>query len=177
MTDSTARTSSRLSALLAAALLLAGCAPEASQPQPAEPQPASAAVTVEDAWVKAAPDGMTAAFGILSSTADDELTVIAADTDAADGTELHETADDGSGTSVMREVGGGFAIPAQGALALEPGGNHLMLMGLTGPLRAGDEVRFTLTFSDDSTLSFTAPVKDFAGAEEEYGGTAEHGGH
>ena len=43
-----------------------------------------------------------------------------------------------------------------------------MLMDLPEPVVAGDELSFTLTFSDDSTLDFTAPAKDYAGANENY---------
>ena len=77
---------------------------------------------------------------------------------------------------VMREKDGGFVIPAGGKLALEPGANHIMLMGLSGPLTAGSDVTFTLTFSDDSTYEVTAPVKDYSGANENYEGGEEHEG-
>lgn len=63
---------------------------------------------------------------------------------------------------------GGFVIPAGGEFALAPGANHIMLMDLQSPLLAGDETTFTLTFSDDSTYEFTAPVKDYSGANENY---------
>jgi copper(I)-binding protein len=45
-----------------------------------------------------------------------------------------------------------------------------MLMGLVSPIKAGDEISFTLTFSDGSTFEFTVPAKDFAGANENYEG-------
>ena len=73
--------------------------------------------------------------------------------------ELHETVENETGEMVMRQIEGGFTIPAGGSLALEPGGNHIMLMDLTSPLMAGDEVTFTLTFADDTTYEVTAPVK------------------
>lgn len=84
--------------------------------------------------------------------------------------ELHETVENEDGQMVMREIGGGFVIPADGSMTLEPGGNHIMLMDLTAPLAAGEEVTFTLTFSDESTYEFTAPVKDYSGANETYEG-------
>ena len=65
--------------------------------------------------------------------------------------QLHETVQNESGQMVMREVEGGFVIPAHGSLELTPGGNHLMFMDLTAPLRAGDETTITLTFSGQST--------------------------
>lgn len=170
----------RFAALLtAAALALTGCA--TTTPTVEDVAAAADAVTIENAWVKAADEGMSAAFGEFVNDSDADVTITAGTTAASDMLELHETTDDGTGQMVMREVEGGFTIPAHGSFTLEPGGNHLMLMGLTGPLQAGDEVTITVTFSDDSSYEFAAPVKDFTGANEEYdhGGSddAEHEGH
>ncbi|MFD5224713.1 copper chaperone PCu(A)C [Microbacterium sp. NPDC058342] len=159
-----------LAASIAALLLLTGCAPAVDAPASTPARSAGESTTITDAWVKAAPDGMTAAFGVLGNPTGEDVTVVSARTDSAKTMELHETVANDAGAMVMREIDGGFAIPADGDLALEPGGNHLMMMGLTAPLRAGEEVSFTLTFSDDSTMSFTAPVKDYSGANEEYSG-------
>lgn len=57
-----------------------------------------------------------------------------------------------------------------------------MLMDLVEPLEAGQEIVFTLTFSDDSSVEFSAPVKDYSGANENYDegdeeGNDEHSGH
>lgn len=168
-------------ALAAALLLLTGCAPTTAQPDPHGSVPSSAgeAVTIDDAWVKSAAEGMTAGFGILSNPTDDEITVVSARTEAAARVELHETvSDSASGGTTMREVRGGLVIPAGGTLELAPGGEHLMLMGLTAPVEAGQEVQFTLTFSDESTMSFTAAAKDFTGAQEHYESEHdEHSGH
>ncbi|ALJ19832.1 copper chaperone PCu(A)C [Microbacterium sp. No. 7] len=189
------RPSTRAGAVLVgAALLLTGCSTAASTDASTDTTPSSAstpaatdqatgdqatgdqaagaAVTLTDAWVKAADEGMSAAFGVLENTASADAVIVSAATDAAARLELHETAPDSAGQMVMREVEGGFTIPAGGSLTLEPGGDHLMLIDLAGPLRAGDEITFTLTFADGSEAAFTAPVKDFAGANETY----EHGG-
>lgn len=166
----------RLAALFAAlTLTVTGCT---AAPSPTEERrSAAASVTVTDAWAKAADEGMSAGFGTLANGSDGDVTVVAATTAASSTVELHETVADESGAMVMREVDGGFVIPAGGALTLEPGGAHLMLMGLTAPLRAGEEVTVTLTFSDDSSLEFTAPVKDYSGANETYeGDTGTHMG-
>lgn len=157
--------------LAAAALALTGCA-SASAPSPSAQ--AGEAVTITDAWVKAADSGMSAAFGHLSNSSGADLTVISADTSAAAMTELHETVQNAAGETVMREIDGGFVLPAGGSLELAPGGSHLMLMDLTAPLKAGDEVTITLTFSDRSTTSFTAPVKEYSGANENYEGGGGH---
>ncbi|WP_226533120.1 copper chaperone PCu(A)C [Microbacterium paraoxydans] len=166
----------RLAAVIAVSLLaLTGCAPESATSEPTT-RPAGDSVTIEDAWVKSAEEGMSAGFGTLINNGDDDVTVVSVTSEASTMIELHETVENEAGEMVMREKAGGFDIPAGGTLALEPGANHIMLMDLSAPLTAGNDVTFTLTFSDDSTYEFTAPVKDYSGANENYEGGEEHEG-
>ncbi|WP_022880169.1 copper chaperone PCu(A)C [Microbacterium sp. B19] len=171
---STIRTSSslRFGALaLAAVFALSGC----SSTAPAPAAPGSDAFSTSDVWVKAADAGMSAGFGELRNDGDSDLTVVSATSPATSAMELHETVQNESGQMVMRPIEGGFVIPAHGSITLEPGGNHLMFMDVTSPLRVGDETTITLTFADDSTAQITAPVKEFAGANENYEGDMDMG--
>lgn len=53
-----------------------------------------------------------------------------------------------------------------------------MLMDLAEPLKPGSVVNMSLEFSDDTSFEITAPVKDFAGANENYEGSEHEGmGH
>lgn len=166
----------RFVALVAVSLLaLTGCA-ATSAPAESESIPAGDSVSIEDAWVKSADEGMSAAFGTLTNTSSEDVTVVSAETAASSMVELHETVENEAGEMVMREIEGGFVIPAGGTLVLEPGASHIMLMDLTAPLRAGDEITVTLKFSDDSTYEFAAPVKDYSGANENYEDGDEHEG-
>ena len=158
---------SRLAVVAAAALLLAGCAAPAPQAQVAVE---SDSVSIADAWVKSADEGMSAAFGVLGNDGAADVTIVSASTEASPMVELHETVANDAGEMVMQPKEGGFVVPAGGTLTLEPGANHIMLMGLARPIVAGDEVSFTLTFADGSTYTFTAPAKDFTGANENYVG-------
>ncbi|MEV0880967.1 copper chaperone PCu(A)C [Micromonospora echinofusca] len=167
----------RATALLATAALLAGCGSSDGSPS-AAPGPsvsldagASASAPagvlgVRDPWVKAADAGMTAAFGTLVNDGDTDVTVTGATTDVSP-MELHEMAMR-DGRMVMRAKQGGIVVRARSSHALEPGGDHLMLMDLRQPVRAGDQVSFTLTFADGRTQSFTAVAKPFTGAQESY---------
>ena len=163
---------SRTALVLAAtaALTLAGCGSTAAAPGAGGSSSglAADAVTIDDAWVKAAAEGMSGAFATLRNTGPTDVTISSATSTAATAVELHETVEAETGEIVMRAKDGGFTIPAGGELRLEPGGNHIMLMGLVRPVQAGDEVTFLLTFSDDSTYEFTARAKDFSGANENY---------
>lgn len=139
-------------------------------------------VSVQDPWAKAADSGMTAAFGTLRNASDDDVTIVSATAeDVTDRVELHEMSTDENGQMVMREKDSGITIPAGESHALEPGGDHIMLMELPKAVEPGQEVRVTLTFSDDSTMSFTAPARSFSGAEEDYEGDEgmdmDHGDH
>lgn len=162
--------------LLAAAALLAlsGCAASPVAPVvQASSVPAADSLTVQDAWVKAAETGMSAAFGTLENSSDADITIVSAESPAASMIELHETVADDSGAMVMQQKEGGFTVPANGTYELAPGASHLMLMGLTAALTAGTESTVTLTLSDGSELEFTAPAKDYAGANESYEDTAD----
>jgi copper(I)-binding protein len=49
-------------------------------------------------------------------------------------------------------------IPADGMLEMKPGGYHIMLMGLTQPLKEGDEIEITLTFEKAGEVKLKAKV-------------------
>ena len=132
----------------------------------------SSLVTIADQWVKAAPSGMTAVFGTLKNSGAKEITVVSASSPAAGEVELHEVIRQ-PGSTTMRPKEDGFAIPGGGSHVLAPGGDHIMLMDLKGPLQAGAEVEITLSFNDGSSLPFSAQVRDFQGAAENY----QPGGH
>jgi copper(I)-binding protein len=189
---------------LAGALLLTGCGPSGPQTAPQavigdggaetigtatigagtteaesiDTESIDTEVTVTDPWAKATGEGMTGVFATIENASGQDLTLTGASTELATTVELHETVDDGTGATVMQEVEGGFTIPAGGSLELAPGGNHIMLMGLHQQIAPGDVVEVQLEFEGGRTQVLTAPAKEFAGAQENYGGAGEmdHGG-
>lgn len=128
-------------------------------------------VTVSDAWVKATPSGMTGAFATVVNDGDAAIRLESVTTDQARRVELHETVGDAAGAMTMRPKEGGFTIKAHGRHELAPGGDHIMLMDLTGALTPGEEVALVLHFADGSRRTVTALVKDFTGADEKYAGS------
>lgn len=167
---------------LALGLTLVGCQASSSPEQPSSTngeQAEAQSFTYEGAWAKAA-SGMTGVFGTITNHTDEDFTLTGASTDAAHLVELHETVPQ-DGQMLMREVPGGFAISAGDSLLLEPGGNHIMLMEMPGELLPGEQFDLTLDFVSSSgtseTLTITADVRDFAGANEEYEGDHDHGDH
>ena len=49
-------------------------------------------------------------------------------------------------------------IPAHGTLEMKTGGYHIMLMGLTQPLKEGEEIEITLTFEKAGEVKVKAKV-------------------
>lgn len=169
-----------LVALLSAATcaaLLSGCGStqpanklEGTATQAAASQAPESQLQVIQPWIKAAKDGMTAAFATVKNTTSTDVTVTGASTEYAKTVELHETKSDGAGGMKMSAKEGGFTIPAGQTLTLEPGGDHIMVMGITKPIKPGDTITMTLTTSaGEMPVTFTA--KEFSGAQENYAPT------
>jgi copper(I)-binding protein len=105
-----------------------------------------------------APGAETAAVYLVlmnHGAVDDSLTAIS--TPVADKAELHRTVDNG-GMSEMDAVPD-FTIKANGGVSFEPGGLHIMLMGLKQQLKIGDSFPLTLTFAKAGAVTVTASVQ------------------
>ncbi|MDO8984420.1 copper chaperone PCu(A)C [Cypionkella sp.] len=85
----------------------------------------------------------------------DMLTSIA--TPVADMPMLHETVVT-DGIASMPHVMA-VSVPAKGAIALEPGGFHAMLMGLTQKLEKGATFPVTLTFRDAGAVTVDVEIR------------------
>lgn len=129
--------------------------------------PHADSITVSDAWIKASDTEMTAEFGTLTNDSDSDIHLVGGSSEIAGKIEIHETVET-DGAMAMREADGGLAIPANGSLTLDPGGDHLMLMDLREPINAGDTVVVTLEFGDGSTKEVSATARDFLGNNEKY---------
>lgn len=128
----------------------------------------ASSITIADPWVKATDEEMTAAFATFTNDTGADIVITGASTDVAGMVELHETVENADGSKAMQEREGGFVVPAGGTLALAPGAEHIMLMGLGSALEAGTTVTIALTFEDGSTTDVEATVKAFDGADEQY---------
>lgn len=129
-------------------------------------------VTLEDAWIKTGTTGaMTAVFGTLTNPGAADVTVKGGMSDVATMVELHEVVM-ADGAMKMQPKAGGFTVPAGGTHVLEPGHDHIMVMGLTKNVKAGDMVTVELMLSDGSKVTVEAVGKDFTGANETYAPSA-----
>ena len=151
----------RASALVTAAAVLAACGTSSSGVA------SSAPITAKEPWVKTASSGMTAAFVTLENSSGTADVLVSASTPAAGMVQLHEMVVQ-DGQTVMQEKKDGITVPAHGSAVLEPGGNHIMLMELAGPIKVGEKVAITLTFRSGTTLQIEAAARDYDGGSESY---------
>lgn len=103
---------------------------------------ALAAVTVNEAWVRATVPGQSVAAGYMKLRSGESATLVGIRTPLAPEAEVHEMSMQG-GVMKMRAVNR-LALPAGRVVELKPGGYHLMLMNVRNPLKAGDKVPLTL---------------------------------
>lgn len=71
--------------------------------------------------------------------------------------ELHTHIMDGD-IMRMREIEGGIEVPAGGSVMLKPGGDHVMLMGLTQQLKKGESFPLEMTFEKAGKVTVTVDV-------------------
>ena len=97
----------------------------------------SESLQVSGAWVRPA-DEMSAAYLVITNNGRSAQQLVRVETTAANTAEIHETQMDGD-LMQMRPVEA-VEILAGETVQLKPGGEHIMLMGLTAPLVAGDTI-------------------------------------
>ena len=132
--------------------------------------PALADIIIEDAYARSASPVAKAgaAFMVIRNDGDQPDRLIGAISDAAARVELHTHIDASDGVMQMREVEGGFSIPADGAHSLKRGGDHVMFMGLKDSWAQGDRIPVTLTFENAGDITLEIEV-DLERAAEGHG--------
>ena len=131
--------------LAALTLTLAACA-----------APTRAEIRIQEAWVRPAPIAGGNGAGYLTLTnntgQDDALTGVRAD--FASAAEIHQTTMTGEDVMQMQPVER-IDLPQGETVTLEPGGYHIMLIGIEDPLLPESTVSLTLTF--ENAGSYTVP--------------------
>ena len=120
---------------------------------------AADAISVSGAYARAVPPGQpnSASFMTLANSSAQPVSLVEARSPAAKVVELHTHTMEG-GMMRMRQVEK-IDIPANGEAKLQPGGDHVMLMGLEQDLKPGAEINVTLIFADGSQKEVLAPVQ------------------
>lgn len=152
-------------------------APVLAKPKIANPftraEDAQPAITASHAKIRLPLGGrdVTGGYVTLVSTVDDAL--VGVTTPVAEAVELHNHIKDGD---VMRMVQvTEIPLPAGQAVALKPGGLHMMLFGVDPTLAEGDQVTLTLTLASGAEIVTKAGVHARVEAVGEYHGGAGNG--
>ena len=120
-------------------------------------------IEVKDAWIRTPPPGAPTAAGYATivnhGISSDHLT--GASTRAAASAQLHQMSMAG-GVMRMRPITTGVPIGASASLTLSPNGEHLMLIGLKSPLKAGMHVKVTFQFQRGGAVVGDFVVRDAA---------------
>jgi len=120
---------------------------------------ASDQVAVSEAYVRAVPPGQpnSAAFMEITNGSGVDHALVGGSSPAAEVLELHtHTLEDGM--MRMRQVEK-IDLPAGQSVKLQPGGLHVMLIGLKQNLVPDEHVPITLKYDDGSEVTLEAPVR------------------
>ena len=132
-------------------------------------------LVISQAWSRATPGGAKIAGGYLTienkGSAPDRL--VGGSGDIAGKVEVHEMAMN-YGVMTMRALDKGLAIEPGKTVKLAPGGYHLMMFDLKGPLKQGDKVPVTLQFEKAGKVTLSLDVQ---GVGAQAPGGMDHSGH
>ena len=122
-------------------------------------------VSVQSAWARATVQGQKATGAFMTLTSKTDTRLVGVSTSVAGVAEVHEMKMDNN-VMQMRALPDGLALPAGKAVALQPGGYHVMLMDLKLPLQKDTTIPLTLRFKDakgvESSLDIKLPVSQVA---------------
>lgn len=145
--------------LLLPALFLAACGSgEETTKTTMEKDGVKATVEITDAWCRPSPNGAQAGACYLTVKSSHANRMTGVATPLATEAMIHDMTMDG-GMMKMSHMADGLPLPAGEKVELKPGGKHMMLLGLTGPLREGSAVPLTLTFSETPAMTVQAAVR------------------
>ena len=108
--------------------------------------PGGAPIRVSDAWVRATVEGQKDTVAYLAIHSDDAVALVGARADVAGQASIHEMRMHGDMMMMMPVQR--LDIAAGQTLRLEEGKYHLMLEQLKRPVKAGDKIVLTLTFTN-----------------------------
>jgi len=133
---------------------------------------ALADVEVKNPWVRATVPAQTATGAFMELTAKEDSRLVAARSPVAATVEIHEMKME-KGVMKMRAIPG-LDLPAGKTVSLNPGGHHIMLMGLKGQIKAKEAVPLTLVVESKDGKRSEIEVKAEARA---LSGGGHHHGH
>ncbi len=142
--------------VFAVTLLLVSCSPESGS-----------GVDVHAAWARPARQGENGVvYFLLENHTTETHELIAAVSDTAEAVEIHESRMKGDVMQMQRLESVSLGPDAE--VAFEPGGLHIMLIGLNRELNTGDQIELTLQFRNFDDLTVQVPVQDAPADPDEH---------
>ncbi|MDX1523011.1 MAG: copper chaperone PCu(A)C [Anaerolineae bacterium] len=133
-----------------------GSAPDATGGEPS--------LMIIEPWARASTlDGGNSALYLTVRNEGGDDVLLGAATTVAEAVEIHESSMDENDVMHMSPVST-IAVPSGESVNLEPGGKHVMLIGLKEQLKAGDTIEVTLTFERAGEVVVDAEIRGI-GAE------------
>lgn len=120
----------------------------------------SSGLSIDHSWARTSPPGApSAGFLTIHNGTDQNEVLLAVSGDFARRLEVHQSfmAD---GVMKMEEQKAGVVIPAGETVVFEPGGYHLMFMGLDKNFEKGEVYSVTLTFENAGDVELNLPVME-----------------
>ncbi len=118
-------------------------------------------IRIEEAWTRPTPPGAqsTAFYATILNESGSDDRVVGATSSLCGMAELHLSTTTDGVMSMSPAGPDDLALAPDDELRLEPGGLHVMCMGLTGPVDEGDEVELTVEFEEAGTITVQAAVE------------------
>jgi copper(I)-binding protein len=135
--------------------LLAACGESSSE---------AGGIELRDAWARASATQTSAAYLTIENRTGEDDTLLEVRSPVAERVEIHDMTMEDM-VMRMRKLDD-LPVAAGESVSLAPGGKHIMLIGLSGPLEEGASVPLTLVFEKAGEIAVEAPVR-----------AAGHGGH
>ena len=136
-----------LAAILAALVAIGACSAAAAAP------------SIAKSWARPGPaGGNTAAYLTITASTSQADALLSASSPVADMVQVHDVSTDASGMTGMHPIDR-LDIPAGATVTLEPGGHHLMVMGLKRELSVGGTIQLDLVFEHAGKVVVQAEIR------------------
>ncbi|MFQ5564181.1 MAG: copper chaperone PCu(A)C [Parvularculaceae bacterium] len=143
----------------AATFTLTACGAPKPQSEAACEAAQDATIAVTDARVRpAAGRPVTAAYFVLCNAGGTDDALIGVESGIADTLEIHESHMNEAGVASMTRLEE-LQLPAGEPVRLEPGGAHVMIIGLSSDIDEGARVRLTLRFRNAEPIEIEAEAR------------------
>lgn len=137
-------------------------------------QSSHSGMAAHEVWARTGvKDGNGAVYMVLHNHSSKADELVGAASDVAQTVELHKSEVNDQGVMVMLKQDS-IPLSANGEVIMEPGGYHIMLIGLKRDLKEGDTFKVTLKFKSSPDLTLDVAVRG-GGMEMQPHGEHDHG--